>query len=384
MFFFTIILMGILCGAEIDLFIPSFPELQEIFDLSPFMVELTLGVNLAAHCFTSLIMGNLGDKYGRKPVILIGLGIFSIGSLMCIYADNFPILLMGRFLQGVGISAPAVLSYLIIADKYNVTQQQDMMGKLNGVITIAMAFAPVIGSYVNKYYGWQGNFQLLFIIGILAFLLTIVYIPKGKFKDPHLKFSLKEYLPVIKSREAMYYIFSICFMVQAYWIFIGISPILYMGDLGVSLDHFGFYQGAIAGVFAIFSFATGFFIRRLGNEKCTKFGLGLQWLFIALCAIAIAMNLREAYVITLLMLVLAVAVIFPVNVMWPETLGVMPEAKGRVTAIFVSLRMIITAASLQIVSHLYQRDFKIIGVALIISVLLGIFFVHQAHKYKRA
>lgn len=69
--FITVLIMEILAGAEVDLFVPSFPDLQKAFNLSPFMVELLLGVNLTAHCITSLIVGNLGDKYGRRPILYL-------------------------------------------------------------------------------------------------------------------------------------------------------------------------------------------------------------------------------------------------------------------------------------------------------------------------
>jgi DHA1 family bicyclomycin/chloramphenicol resistance-like MFS transporter len=116
--FCVVVLMSILTGAEVDLFVPSFPELQAVFKLSPFMVELTLGINLAAHCFSSLIVGNLGDRYGRKPVIVSGLIIFTIGSFFCVFAAEYWQLLFGRLLQGAGIAGPGVISYLIIADTY--------------------------------------------------------------------------------------------------------------------------------------------------------------------------------------------------------------------------------------------------------------------------
>ena len=77
----TVIIMEILTGAEIDLFVPSFPEIQDTFNLSTFMTELLLGVNLTSYCITSLIVGNLGDRYGRRPIIILGLLIFNLGSL---------------------------------------------------------------------------------------------------------------------------------------------------------------------------------------------------------------------------------------------------------------------------------------------------------------
>ena len=91
--FITILIMEILGGAEVDIFVPSFPDLQRTFNLSPFMVELTLAVNLTAHCLTSLIVGNLGDRYGRRPIILIGLYVFIVGSVFCIFSTACCIIL---------------------------------------------------------------------------------------------------------------------------------------------------------------------------------------------------------------------------------------------------------------------------------------------------
>src|SRR5476651_2081495 len=98
--FISIFLMEVLAGAEVDLFIPSFPELQDHFNLSPFMVELTLGINFCAYCIASLIEGQLGDRYGRKPMIMWSLLLFIFGSLLCVFADSFWHLILGRFLQG--------------------------------------------------------------------------------------------------------------------------------------------------------------------------------------------------------------------------------------------------------------------------------------------
>lgn len=246
----TVILMEILSGAEVDIFVPSFPDLQHTFTLSPFMVELTLGVNLTAHCVTSLIVGNLGDRYGRRPIILIGLGIFMAGSLLCIFSVAYWQLLLGRFWQGVGISAPAVLSYLVIADKYSTEKQQQLMGALNGAMTLGMAFAPVVGSYVNMFFHWQGNFVALLLFALVSLGFGLAYLPRGV-KNPEISFSLKEYKPILQSSKAFYYISTIVLGLQVYWIFIGMSPIFYMGELGVNLKDFGLYQGALAVAFSL-------------------------------------------------------------------------------------------------------------------------------------
>lgn len=358
--FLTILLMGILAGAEIDLFVPSFPELRKVFHLSPFMVELTLGVNLAAHCITSLIAGNLGDRYGRKPIILWGLLIFIIGSLLCMTATHFGILLIGRLLQGIGISGPAVLSYLVIADMYSMKDQQRIIGMFNGVITFAMAFAPVIGSYVGLLFHWQGNFMLLFILGVLSLILSMLFIPNGK-KSPEISLSLREYYAVFQSRKALYYISTICLLVMPYWIFIGIAPVYYIDDLGVTLHEFGFYQGAMALLFSVISFTTSFFIKRFGQNGCLKFSMWMIGTFIICCLGIIATNPRHPLIITLAMQILSIGVIFPVTILYPLSLEAIENAKGKIAALIVAGRLLFTAISIQIAGYLYDGSFLPIG-----------------------
>src|SRR4051794_12004758 len=112
MLLLTMILLDILGGAEVDLFVPSFPELKKEFALTPFWVEALLSVNFIGYCLSLIFVGGLADRYGRKPIILTGLVIFVIGSFTCLKAESFEFLLIGRFLQGVGVAAPAILSFL--------------------------------------------------------------------------------------------------------------------------------------------------------------------------------------------------------------------------------------------------------------------------------
>src|SRR5437016_10875690 len=113
MLLLTVILMDLLAGMEFDLFVPSFPELQSEFNLSAFWVEALVSVNFIGYCLALFFVGSLADRYGRKPIILIGLMIFIVGSVLCLWGLSYEFLIVGRFLQGVGVAAPAILSFLI-------------------------------------------------------------------------------------------------------------------------------------------------------------------------------------------------------------------------------------------------------------------------------
>ncbi|HQS83874.1 MAG: hypothetical protein B7Y25_05750 [Alphaproteobacteria bacterium 16-39-46] len=101
--FFTAVCINLLAGMEVDLFVPSFPDLIRVFDLTPFMVQLTLSLNFIAYCTCSLFTGALGDRFGRRPVLLWGIFMFVVGSFLCVMAPNFPILLWGACYKGLGL-----------------------------------------------------------------------------------------------------------------------------------------------------------------------------------------------------------------------------------------------------------------------------------------
>src|SRR3990167_7653343 len=164
----AVIFMDLLAGMEFDLFVPSFPQLQSHFNLTAFWVEALLSVNFVGYCLSLFFVGGLADRYGRKPIILLGLSTFVIGSILCLCEQSFDFLLIGRFLQGIGIAAPAILSFLIIADTYPIKQQQFLMAMLNGSMNTAAAAAPVLGSYIALYFHWQGNFAVLLMLGLIV------------------------------------------------------------------------------------------------------------------------------------------------------------------------------------------------------------------------
>jgi len=221
----TVILMDLLAGMEFDLFVPSFPELQSHFNLSPFWIESLLSMNFVGYCISLFIVGNLADHYGRKPIILLGLITFIIGSVFCLLASSYSFLVAGRFLQGIGIASPAILSFLLIADSYSLKQQQFWMAMLNGVKNTAVAIAPVIGSYIILYFHWHGNFIILLLLGILAFMMSILFIP---YQLPEHKETIlfKGYIPLFQSSSLMLLMANIIFMFVPYWIFVGMSPLL--------------------------------------------------------------------------------------------------------------------------------------------------------------
>ncbi len=182
MLFIAVAFIEFLTGMEIDIFIPSYPELQQQFGLSPAKVQLCLSLNFITYCIGSLYAGPLGDRYGLRKVILSSLVIFIIGSVACCFAADFSYILLGRIFQGFGMAAPACLGYVVVAERYPIEKQAAMFGTLNGFTNIAVAIAPVIGSYVALYAGWRGNFATLLLLALIAMGFCLFVIPNDSRK----------------------------------------------------------------------------------------------------------------------------------------------------------------------------------------------------------
>lgn len=372
--FLVVLLICILAGAEVDIFVPSFPELQKTFALSPAMVQLTVSVNFLAYCVCSLFAGSMGDRFNRRTIMLASLAIFVVGSAACVFAPNFSMLVLGRLLQGVGMAGPAVLGILLVLDDCAPEKRAGTMGIFNGLVTLSMAFAPVLGSYVNLWVGWRGNFWILFLASLISLIGGYFTILDRK-GDQSVVISPMAYKPLLLCRNLMICVLAISFISVSYWLFIAMAPILYMDDLGISLSQFGFYQGSMCGVFSIISLLTPRIIALWGQRSPLIIG---TWL----CAIAGALFLMlslfvtdNPLYITGAMLIFAIGAAFPCNIIYPLSLEILPNSSGRAAALVNSMRLLMTAGAVQGVGIFYNGSYLPIGLTQFFTMVAAIFLI---------
>lgn len=382
----TVITMDLLTGMEFDLFVPSFPELQSHFNLTPSWVEALLSANFIGYFMSLIFLGDLSDRYGRKPIIVLGLIIFILGSMLCLWPPSYEFLLVGRFLQGVGVAAPAILSFLIIADSYPVKEQQYLMAILNGSLNLAAGIAPVIGSYVTLYFHWQGNFTVLLLMGIMVLCMTFLFIPSHAAPLHREALSLRGirgYISLFRSRPLVLLMTNLLFLFVPYWIFVGMSPLLYIKGFGVSLSHFGYYQGILAIVFALGSILFGLIIKNINydNRNILRFGNIILIISLMILLIATYLETSNPLIVTLAFLPFIIGQIIPSNILYPICINFIPHAKARVSALIQGGRLVLTSIGLQIAGYFYVGSFQNIGIILISVIMLGIitlyFVIHN-------
>ena len=372
MIFIVVILSIFVAGAEIDIAIPSFPQMREFFGVSPFMIELVLGVNLFFHCFGALFCGALGDKFGKKRVIVYGFLLFVLGSLICAITSNFYLLLFARAIQGIGVAPAMVLSFIIAIEHYSHKGQEKIMGFLNGFSTLSVCIAPSLGSYVNYYFGWHGNFWLLFVLGILALITFQIFIPDDKKHEKHIKINILHYFILLKNRMIFLYLMTACLTIGAYYTFVGLAPILYIESLGVELKQFGLYQGVLTLVFGIFSIISGNVINIFGKKNSFIASIFLVVLFIIINSIITIAHTQNPLIITSTLLLLSVGFVIPCNILIVLVLDIIPSAKGRVSALISTIKWIFAIIGIQVASFFYDKTYTSIGVMMTLMVLISL------------
>ena len=153
---------------SIDLYLPALPGMAEYFKVSADLANLTLILFFVFFSAGTLLWGPLSDKYGRKPVLLTGLSIYSVASIACAVAPDIYLLIAFRILQAIGGSGAFAVATAMIKDVYDSKRRESILAMVQSMVLISPAAAPVLGAFLLKFMPWRGVFVVLTFIGILA------------------------------------------------------------------------------------------------------------------------------------------------------------------------------------------------------------------------
>jgi DHA1 family bicyclomycin/chloramphenicol resistance-like MFS transporter len=163
---------------SIDAYLPAFAGIQASLNASPLEIQQTLSAYLFAFGLMFLFHGALSDSFGRRPVILVALAIYAIGSVGAALASSVHALVVWRVVQGLSVGAGMVVGRAMIRDLFGPEDAQRLMSVVTLFFGLAPAVAPVIGGWLFVGLGWRSIFWFLAVLGALLVGVGWRYLPE--------------------------------------------------------------------------------------------------------------------------------------------------------------------------------------------------------------
>nr|WP_276524903.1 purine nucleoside transporter PunC [Enterobacter hormaechei] len=167
-----------------DMYLPAFAAMQEDLQTPAAAISASLSLFLAGFAFAQLLWGPLSDRFGRKPVLLLGLAIFAVGCLGMLWVRDAAWLLVLRFIQAVGVCAAAVTWQALVTDYYPASRTNRIFATIMPLVGLSPALAPLLGSWILAHFDWQAIFATLFAITLVLMLPAFGLKPAHK-KETH-------------------------------------------------------------------------------------------------------------------------------------------------------------------------------------------------------
>ena len=253
---------------SIDALLPALPEIgsalgvENSSDHQLLITMIFLGLG-----FGQLIFGPLSDSFGRKPMVYFGFGVFVIGSILCVTTKNFEIMILGRILQGIGLSSPRTIAIAIIRDSFS----GDYMAKTLSIVVMFFILipivAPTLGQFILEVFNWRAifNFNLLFGLAIVVWFWrrqpeTLAVSKRIKFKPSIFITGTKEFL---KYKSAIAFTLVSGFITGSFMVYLSTSQHIFQIQYGLG-DMFPYIFASTAFAVGFATFSNSRFVMRFG------------------------------------------------------------------------------------------------------------------------
>jgi MFS transporter, DHA1 family, multidrug resistance protein len=259
----TLILLSGLSVASLNLFLPSLPNIASEFGVDYALASLTIAGYAAVAAVLQLVVGPLSDRFGRRPVLLASLAIFSLASVGCVLAADFWTFLFFRMLQAVIVSG-FTLSRAVIMDAYGAQKGASLMGYIGMAWAAAPLLAPMLGGVLDELFGWRASFWTFLVFG--AMLLAICWVDLRETnvnRSETLLKQLRTYPELLRSGRFWGYALWTAFSVSAFYAFIAGAPLVGSAVFQISPAQLGVYLGSTTVGFVLGSYLAGRLSARL-------------------------------------------------------------------------------------------------------------------------
>lgn len=270
---------------SIDTFLPALLELQTALHATPIEAQQALSAYLLGFGLMCLWHGAISDALGRRPVILASLLIYIAASVVCTFAPSIEVLIAGRLVQGLAGGAGMIIARAIIRDCFEGVKAMQLMATMMQIFSIAPAVAPVLGGYLQSWWGWRSVFGFLLVFSVALTLWVWRALPETL--PPHARQPLhaghlaRSYFKVFTRVEFQLLAALLAFSFSSLFIYITASPVFLVKHLSLTERDFAVLFLPVIGGMVTGSMFASKKAHRIPTVKMVSLGLLLMTIGLA-------------------------------------------------------------------------------------------------------
>ncbi|MDI9222544.1 multidrug effflux MFS transporter [Pantoea sp. EA-12] len=273
---FTLLLLSLVLLAPlgIDLYLPTLPQIAEGLNSPVSLIQTTIPLFLLVMGIGQLVTGPLVDNYGRKPIALIGLALYIIGSAIAATATAWPIFFLARLIQGCAVCCSAVVAFSGVRDRLSGDEAARAYGFLNGALNIVPALAPLLGGILAEAYGWRAPFWFLCSYAAAIGVIVLFFLPETRPADTlRVKgLPLAQYAAIARKPRFLAFAFANAGALGMVLTYVSLAPHVLMTEGGLTPLQFSFAFGANGFWIMLVSAFVNKTIRKAGRPFCLAMG----------------------------------------------------------------------------------------------------------------
>ncbi|HEY8507633.1 MAG TPA: multidrug effflux MFS transporter [Steroidobacteraceae bacterium] len=277
---------GAIGGIATNLFLPALPEIRGNFSASIAASQTTISAYVSAFAVGILIVGPLSDRFGRRPVMIGGIAIFTLGSFVCAWAPTLAWLVAGRVVQAIGASAGITVARATIGDLYTGVEVASRMAVLTMVMVAGPAISPFLGGFIAAAFGWRMDFWIMLVAGVALLIACWALLPETRGRH-HAPLGFADLWRVsgrlLSNRVFVVYSIQAGVIFSMFLVFMSVAPYIMSGPLRRPPTEFGMYSLSLSSGYFLGNLYVSRHAHRTNADRLVSLGLWLQLGASAVC-----------------------------------------------------------------------------------------------------
>jgi DHA1 family bicyclomycin/chloramphenicol resistance-like MFS transporter len=348
---FWLVLLTVLIGLPritLDMHLPALPAMADDFHSSDSQLQLTLTLYTLGSAISLLVSGPLTDRFGRRPILLVGLFLYVLATVACALANSLEVLIIARLFQALGGCCTTVIGRVIVRDYFDRHEQARLLGLISMAMAISPMAAPVLGSLMLPFINWRGLFVVLGVIG--AGLYLVVYRRLPETRPPQVAAAppsnlLRLYGQLLRDRYFLRYSLAIGCVYSTYFPFISESSALLQRGFHLSTTAYALVFAATISGYMLGANLFRRLVLRFEPDALISAAIGVNVLGSLLLAAATALLPADWLAIVLPMVVIMVSVGMVIPACQLSVLQPYGAIAGTASGLFFFTQMFLTAVS---------------------------------------